>query len=286
MEGKAQDPSTLTTAQLAQRTGVPPGTLRMWELRHDFPQPARLAGGHRRYSERDVEAVLNVVSLREQGLSLAPAIASAVAASRTPPLSIFAGLAQRRPDLQPMMLAKPSMLALTRAIEDEYCAAAGAGVLVGSFQRARFYRQSERRWRELARTARLAVALADFKALRHRSGALVEVPIGRDDPLAREWAIVVRAPGTSACLAAWEIPEAHARADSDRRFEALWSPEGDLAVAAISVAAELIEPLAPSVAERLQATARDPIAPAAPEARAAARQAHRMLAYLAEAGRR
>ena len=36
----------------------------MWESRHGFPSPARLPGGHRRYSERDVEAVLEVLRLR------------------------------------------------------------------------------------------------------------------------------------------------------------------------------------------------------------------------------
>ena len=66
--------SDLTTAQLAQLTGLSAGTLRMWESRHGFPAPARLPGGHRRYSERDVALVREVLHLREQGLSLTAAI--------------------------------------------------------------------------------------------------------------------------------------------------------------------------------------------------------------------
>jgi predicted DNA-binding transcriptional regulator AlpA len=72
----------LSTAQLAARTGLPAGTLRMWESRHGFPAPARLPGGHRRYSERDVDAVLEVLRLRQQGLSLPRSSARGVRTSR------------------------------------------------------------------------------------------------------------------------------------------------------------------------------------------------------------
>src|SRR4030088_3273169 len=47
----------LNIAALAQRTGVPPDTLRKWEQRYQILQPDRTAGGQRRYSERDVARV-------------------------------------------------------------------------------------------------------------------------------------------------------------------------------------------------------------------------------------
>jgi DICT domain-containing protein len=272
--------SGLTTTQLAERTGVPAATVRMWEARHGFPSPARLAGGHRRYSERDAELVRAVVRLRQEGLSLAAAIDRAQAGDLPAPASIFAGLARRRPDLQAMTLAKPALLALSRAVEDEHLAGASAGVLVGSFQTSRFYRQSERRWRELARNAHLAVALADFKRLSRPARGPVQVPVRRDHPLAREWAIVMHAPDASACLAAWEIPASSEPADSGRRFEVLWSPEPEVVLDALAVATELIAPLAPDVARALEATGPEPVVPSSPELRAAVRQAHRMLAYV------
>jgi MerR family transcriptional regulator, light-induced transcriptional regulator len=272
--------SGLTTTQLAERTGVPAATLRMWEARHGFPSPARLAGGHRRYTERDVELVRAVVRLRQEGLSLGAGIDRAQAGELPAPASIFAGLAQRRPDLQAMTLAKPALLALSRAVEDEHLAGASAGVLVGSFQTARFYRQSERRWRELARNARLAVALADFKRLRRPAHGPVQVPVRRDHPLAREWAIVMHAPDVCACLAAWEIPASNESADCDRRFEVLWSPEPEVAREAVVIAAEVIAAVAPSVATTLESTRGQPAVPSSPELRAAVRQAHRMLAYI------
>src|SRR5579875_1923038 len=143
----------LSSAQLVQRTGVAAATLRMWETRHGFPSPARLPGGHRRYSESGVELVRAVLRARADGLSLTAAIRRALATQAPAPASsVFAGLSAMRPDLQPLRMRKPAMLALTRAIEDEHCARGSGGVLVGSFQRARFYRQSQRRWRELTRT--------------------------------------------------------------------------------------------------------------------------------------
>ena len=41
-------------------------------------------------------------------------------------------------------------------------------LLIAAFQCERFYRAYERRWRELARTAELAIALADFERPRIR----------------------------------------------------------------------------------------------------------------------
>src|ERR1017187_3635530 len=114
----------LTTAQLAQRTGMPAGTLRMWESRYGFPSPVRLPGGHRLYGESDVLLVREVLRQRTQGLALTVAIARARDAERRPPASIFAGLREGRPELQPVALSKSALLSLTHAIEDEYCARA------------------------------------------------------------------------------------------------------------------------------------------------------------------
>jgi DNA-binding transcriptional MerR regulator len=155
----------LSTAQLASRTGLPAGTLRMWESRHGFPAPARLPGGHRRYSERDVESVVEVLRLRQQGLSL-PAAIERVRRQEPIDSSVFAALRRRRPDVAPSILSKRAIRPISHAIEDEYLAQAKRGLVFGTFQRERFYRVAERRWRELARTADLAVAVADFTDVR------------------------------------------------------------------------------------------------------------------------
>ena len=95
-------------------------------------------------------------------------------------------------------------MAVSHAIEDECSARGERAVLVGSFQRERFYREAEPRWREFARTAELALALADFEQPARRPRGPVEVPIERDHPLAGEWAIVCDGPGFAACLAGRE----------------------------------------------------------------------------------
>jgi DICT domain-containing protein len=270
----------LSTAQLAARTGLPAGTLRMWESRHGFPSPSRLPGGHRRYSDGDVEAVLEVVRLREQGLSLTAAIDLARSRTEPQPPSMFAGLRRRRPDIAPSILPKRVVLALTHALEDEYCAHATRGVLIGSFQRERFYRGAERRWREIGRTADVAVAMADFTELRDHPGTPVEVPIDAGLPLAREWTLVVNAPAAQACLAAWEQPASTEVTDGRRRFEVLWSFEPSVVGAATEVATEILGQIAPGVADRLSAAAANPGAASATELRFAASLAHRMIDYV------
>lgn len=277
--------SHLTTAQLAERTGLSPGTLRMWESRHGFPVPARRPGGHRRYAESDVELVREVQSLREEGLSLAAAIERARAPRPGTTASVFAGLRARRPEVAPAVLPKRAVFALTRAIEDEYCARAANGILIGSFQRERFYRHTQRRWRELARTSELAVALADFPALAHPAGGPVEIPVARTHPLAREWAVVVSAGAAQACLAAWEQPTEARPPDRLRRFEVLWSFDPGVVADAVAVVAELLEPVDAGTAGRVAAWS-DRAAPAGGAPGAALDHggalAQRMIVYLGE----
>ena len=231
----------------------------MWESRYGFPAPARLPGGHRRYSEQDVGGVTEVVSLREQGLSLTAAIERTRRQERAPITSVFAGLRRRRPEVAPAILSKRVVLAITRAIEDEYCAHAAHGKLIASFQRERFYRQAQRRWTELARTASAAVVLADFAELAEPAGGPAEVPINLTDPLAREWTLIVDAPGARACLAAWEQPSEVELPDAQRRFEVLWSFEPEVVRTAGEVATELLWRLAPQVAQRLPQTNPDAV---------------------------
>lgn len=248
----------LSTAQLAARTGLPAGTLRMWESRHGFPNPSRLPGGHRRYSEGDVAAVSEVLRLREQGLSLTAAIERAQRRDTVKASSVFAGLRRQRPDVAPQILTKRIVLEMSRAIEDEFCARAAHGLLIAAFQRERYYRRAQRRWRELSRTASLAIVLADFDAVAEPPDAPTEVPIELANPLAREWTLIIDAPGARACLAAWELPSQDELGDMRRRFEVLWSFEPLVVRAATQLAADLLWQLAPDVARRLPSPDEEP----------------------------
>jgi MerR family transcriptional regulator, light-induced transcriptional regulator len=235
----------LSIGELVARTGVGEGTLRMWERRHGFPAPARLPSGHRRYREEDVDAVRRVVSERAAGLSLASAIERAREALADGEPSLFAGLRRRRPDLQPVRLRKPVLVALTHAIEDESCARAERPLLFGSFQHERFYRQAERRWREFARTAELAVVFAEFERPRRRAGGPLELQIERSGPLAREWAVVCAAPGHGVCLTGIELPQRRRRTESAREFEVIWSVEPAVVRQAVAICLGLARSAAP-----------------------------------------
>jgi MerR family transcriptional regulator, light-induced transcriptional regulator len=220
--------TSLTIGQLVEQTGVAEGTLRMWERRHGFPTPERLPSGHRRYSESDVELVRRVASERASGMSLAGAIARVKRLAETATPSIYAALRNRRPDLEPQAVSKPILVAMSHAIEDECLSRATRPLLFGSFQSERFYRQEQRRWRELSQGAELTLAFADFKSLRTPRNAPAEIPVDRRHPLMREWAIVCCAPDHAVCLSAWEPPAVGSGTSSDRMLESIWSVEPDV----------------------------------------------------------
>jgi DICT domain-containing protein len=270
----------MSTAQLSARTGLPAGTLRMWESRHGFPSPARLPGGHRRYSQRDAEAVLEVLRLREQGLSLPAAIERARRQEQPSERSVFAGLRRRRPDLAATVCQKQLLVAISHAIEDECLAHAGRGLVFGSFQRQKFFQAAEPRWRELARTARLAVAVADFPEIAQPPLAAAQVPLQIHHPMAREWTLIVDAPGAHACLTAWEHPGGGHLPDHARRFEVIWSFEREIVRAASEVAAELLNDLAPEIAARVPDAIAD--GSGSDGLRFGSALAHRMVEYVAD----
>ena len=172
----------LSIGEVAKRTGVAEGTLRMWESRYGFPMPQRTESGRRRYSERDVELVRRVVADRAAGISLAVAVQRTVRDVAIPARSLYAALRRRRPELAPCTLRQGVMVALSHAIEVESLSRAEAPLLFGSFQRERFFRHEEPRWRELARGAELAVAFADFPSLHAPRGGLVEIPVSSRRP--------------------------------------------------------------------------------------------------------
>jgi MerR family transcriptional regulator, light-induced transcriptional regulator len=272
--------ATLTIRDLARMTGLPPATLRAWELRHGFPRTTRLPSGHRRYSDRDVEQVRRVVRERDAGLSLTAAIARATSAGGPAEPSIFAGLRQRRPDLPSNVFSKRALTALSYAIEDECCARAERPVFFASFQSERFYRQVERRWRTFARTSRFAAVLADFPEVRTPPDGPMEIPIERSDPMFLEWSLICVAPGYWACLTARERPGQDELPDAQRRFEAVWTVEPD----AVREAARMAVGLAARAAPQVMAAVGKLIAETAPvagvEVPLVTALAGRMVAYM------
>lgn len=253
-------------AEAAERTGVAERTLRAWEQRHGFPSPRRLPGGHRRYSEGDLEIVRRVALERAGGATLAAAIARA---GRELPqaseASIFASLRRRHPELQPRVMPKHLILALSRAIEDESLARAEAPLLFGSFQRERFFRAEEARWRELALAARQTVIFADFPRLQSSSDGLVELPVAPTHPIAREWAVVCDAPSYGACLTGRAPLTGPVGEDRRSHFDVIWTVEPAAVRDAARTCAAIAGESSPQLREAMQARLDSPTAPVGSE---------------------
>jgi MerR family transcriptional regulator, light-induced transcriptional regulator len=277
--GAEPEPAVLTIREVSQRTGIPVAGLRNWERRYGLPRPGRSAGGQRRYRESDCGLLADVQRGRERGLSLPAAIAQATAAAGGE-TSLFAGLSRRHPGLRAHVLDKSTLLALTRAIEDECCARAQRPVLVGSFQQRRFYDTAKPRWASLARTAEQTLVFADFTEVRDRPGPITEIPIGQHSPVQREWALICDAPDLPACVIGWEHPGQHAVPDAQRIFEALWSVDPQVVRGAAVIAAGLAEAAEPGRFSVLQARLAEPAAPSSPDLQRASGLLERTLDYL------
>lgn len=230
--------ATLTIGDVADRANVSVALLRAWERRYGFPTPERRASGHRRYTARHVEQIRDVVRHRDGGMNLDAAIRAVHGHGVHPDRSVYAGLRKRWPQLPVTTLSRRAMLAVSRAIEDECCAAADRPVLVGSFQTDERYRRSEHRWRALGRTAASAVVFADFPAGRRQHGDVVEIPVPYDSSLHREWFVICDAVDAAACLVGSERLTAR-RSAARRTFEAVWSVDPAVVRTATELASAL-----------------------------------------------
>jgi MerR family transcriptional regulator, light-induced transcriptional regulator len=285
-------PDGLSIGDLARRTQVPAPTLRSWEDRYGFPRPRRLAGGHRRYDHDDVARIETVARLRASGMSLPAAISQAVSRTAEAEPSVFAGLRRRHPELTAQVLRKVTLLALTRAIEDECCARAERPVLFASFQQQRFFRQSQERWTELARTAHIVVVFADFSGTAGAGGpppgepAPIRVPLPPDAPARREWTLVCDAQDYPACVAGWEFPGQREAADAGRRFEVIWSADPQVVSDAAAICAQLAGSARPELRPLLDRLPSEPAPAASADLRRATGLLSRMTGYLEQAAAR
>lgn len=274
----------LTIKDVAERTGVAAGTIRMWEQRYGFPEPGRTTGGYRVYSDEDVEALRRVVAYRHRGLSVPAAIerASETGAAVEHP-SIYAAVMASDHGAQPQVLRKGTLVAMSRAIEHETLAQASSPLLFGAFQHEPFYREVEARYRRMSQYCDAAVVFADFDEVRRPDGGPVEIPVSSEDKLGNEWAVIVDAPGYSACLLAWEMPgvtEPGSAHDLSRRFEAIWTLDPHATRKAAAVAARLAARADPELGTELERLLDDrPLAMEQPAPGLVA-LTNRMIAYL------
>lgn len=70
----SDDAALYNIGVVSRMTGVPVATLRVWERRYDFPSSDRTRGGHRIYSEREVERLRWVKARIDEGMQTGQAI--------------------------------------------------------------------------------------------------------------------------------------------------------------------------------------------------------------------
>lgn len=68
-----QEP-TFNLKVVVRETGLKPDTLRAWERRYGLPQPERTTGGHRLYSQRDIDTLKWLVARQDEGMSISRAV--------------------------------------------------------------------------------------------------------------------------------------------------------------------------------------------------------------------
>ncbi|MVA75827.1 hypothetical protein GC722_07295 [Auraticoccus sp. F435] len=146
--------------------------------------------------------------------------------------SVFDHVTALFPDEEVHRLGKQTLIGLSWAIEDEFCARAERPVLIGSFQETRFWEPSRARWVELARVAEKALVMGSFGGVEPTpeevDAGLVRVDFPAESPIAREWLVVCDSFELPAALLARELPGQTTVPDRDRLFEALWTIEADV----------------------------------------------------------
>ena len=93
----------------ARMSGISAHTLRMWERRYGFPQPARTPGGARRYSAEDVHRLKRVAEALELGYRAGDVVAAK-------PADLERLIAEQRAEL-PGLPAQPSLAEAVRHVE-------------------------------------------------------------------------------------------------------------------------------------------------------------------------
>jgi DNA-binding transcriptional MerR regulator len=70
----SEDTPTFNLKAVVKETGIKPDTLRAWERRYGLPEPDRTGGGHRIYSQRDIDTLKWLLDRQEEGLSISRAV--------------------------------------------------------------------------------------------------------------------------------------------------------------------------------------------------------------------
>jgi DNA-binding transcriptional MerR regulator len=74
MVSEIKNEPTYNLKAVVKETGIKPDTLRAWERRYGLPQPGRTEGGHRIFTQRDIETLKWLSARQDEGLSISRAV--------------------------------------------------------------------------------------------------------------------------------------------------------------------------------------------------------------------
>ncbi len=143
--------------------------------------------------------------------------------------SVLEDLLQRQ-QLRSQIYFKPSLTALSHAMEDLVLAGDDGPLVIANFQRERFYRQEAHRYRRIAeRTSQVYVLAAPETSFKNASEGYETVAFDPTDGLSQEWHLVVIGQQYASCLICRERETVHGSRDwipamdQSRRFEGIWT---------------------------------------------------------------
>jgi len=140
--------------------------------------------------------------------------------------SLLTSLTQLEPSLQLSRYYKPTMTALSHALESQL-KAAKSPIIFANFQQERFYRWESKRYGEFAQKAKGTYVLAVAETGFADQPKVTAIPLAADDPMANEWHLVILDPSFCCAQILQEIPTAVSE-DANRQFKGFWTMNPEL----------------------------------------------------------
>ncbi|MDJ1185720.1 DICT sensory domain-containing protein [Roseofilum casamattae] len=145
--------------------------------------------------------------------------------------SVLAALLQELPQLRSQTYFKPSLTALSHAMEDQVLAGSDRPLAIANFQQERFYRQEAGRYRRIAaKTDEVYVLAALDTEFTNASKEYETIAFSHDDSLKQEWHLVIIGDRYATCLICrekdpLETPSAQSpiSMEQSRQFEGIWT---------------------------------------------------------------
>jgi DNA-binding transcriptional MerR regulator len=115
------DKEFFSIGEVSRLTGIKPYVLRYWESAVGVVRPARRGSGHRRFSRKDVEGLVQVQSLvRERGLTLEGAKKHLRAEAKRGPAQISLALGESSAAVETLKGVRAELAALVKDLKARF----------------------------------------------------------------------------------------------------------------------------------------------------------------------